>query len=216
MQAAGRRAHDERGHQVLEHRSRPGDQRGAASDRRDGAPEPEPVARGDIALGDRHEAREARLRREQVVAARVEIALRDPVADREELALRVEQKTELHRVGHGSRRRLERREAAFQGARVVAGPAAVAAVTLDRSVRGLRPVQHFGAGVVAAFARQRAGDVDHGRGVGRDLRQSCTDVLRRHRACRSAAASASSASVSCCRVIVCVRRSSGILARLRA
>ncbi len=44
-----------------------------------------------------------------------------------------------------------------------------------------RPEQHFGAGVVAPFACQRAGDVDHGRGLRRGHRQSGSDVLRRHR-----------------------------------
>ncbi len=109
------------------------------------------------------------------------------------------------------RRRRERREALFQGARGVGGGGNVAAVTLDRSLRRLRPEQHFGAGVVAAFAGERSGDVDHGRGVRRDLRQSCTRCPRRRIGAwpASAAASASSASPSCCRVIVCVRRSSG-------
>ena len=71
-QAAGRRAHHERRHQIFEHRARPGDQRGAVRDRRDGAAEPEPVAGRNVALGDRHEARQPRLGGEQIVAARVE------------------------------------------------------------------------------------------------------------------------------------------------
>ncbi len=74
-QASRRRAHDQRGHQIFEHRSRPGDQRGAVRDRRDGAAEMEPVAGRDVALGDRDEAREPRLGGEQIVAARVERAL---------------------------------------------------------------------------------------------------------------------------------------------
>ena len=44
-QAAERRPHDQRRHEVLEHRARPGDQRRATSDRRHRTPEPEPVAR---------------------------------------------------------------------------------------------------------------------------------------------------------------------------
>ena len=80
-EAPGRRAHDERGHQVLEHRSRPGDERRAVAERGDGAPEPEPVPRRDVALGDRHEAREARLRGEQIVAARIELAFGDAIAN---------------------------------------------------------------------------------------------------------------------------------------
>ncbi len=42
-QASRRRAHDERGHQILEHRSRPRNQRGAVRDGRRGAAEPEPM-----------------------------------------------------------------------------------------------------------------------------------------------------------------------------
>ena len=137
------------------------------------------MPRGDVALGDRHEARKARLGGEQVVAARVEIAPRDPITEREELAVRVEQKAELHRVGHGPRRRLERRQAPFQGAGGVGGLCKVTAVTLDRPLRRLRPEQHFGAGVVATFAGQRSGDVDHGRGLRRDFHQSCSELLRR-------------------------------------
>ena len=131
-QTAGRCAHDERRHQILEHRSRPGDERRAASDRRDGASEPEPVPRGDFALGDCHETRKARLGGEQVVAARVENALRGPIADREELALWIEEKAEFHRAGHGPRRLLERRQAPFQGVGGVGALCNVATVTLDR------------------------------------------------------------------------------------
>ena len=75
-QAAGRRAHDQRRHQVLEHRSRPGDQRRAAADRRHRAAEPEPVPGGHVALGDGEEARQPRLGGEQVVAVGVERRLR--------------------------------------------------------------------------------------------------------------------------------------------
>ena len=62
-QAAGRRAHDERGHQILEHRAGPGDERRAAGDRRHGAAEPEPVAGRHITLGDGKEARQPGLGR---------------------------------------------------------------------------------------------------------------------------------------------------------
>ena len=87
QQAAGRRAHDQRRHEVFEHRARPGDERRACSDRRDRAPEPKPVARRNVVLGDGDEARQARLGGEQVVAVRIERALVAPVADREEPAL---------------------------------------------------------------------------------------------------------------------------------
>ena len=71
-QAAERRAHDQRRHQILEHRARPRDQRRAAPDRRHRAAQPEPVAGRHLALGDREEAGEPRFRGQQVVAAGVE------------------------------------------------------------------------------------------------------------------------------------------------
>src|SRR5450755_2768609 len=98
-QAAGRRAHHQSWHQILEHRSRPGDQRRAVFDRGDGPPEPEPVTGWDVALGDRHKARETRLGGEQVVTARIELALRDEITNGEELSIRVQEETELHRFG---------------------------------------------------------------------------------------------------------------------
>ena len=60
-------------------------------------PRPEPVAGRNVSLGDRHEARQPRLRGEEIVTARVERALGDEIADREQLAVVVKQKSELHR-----------------------------------------------------------------------------------------------------------------------
>ena len=77
-QAAGRRAHDQRRHQVLEHRARPGDQRRPVSERRRGPAEAEPVPGRDIALGDGEQAGEPRLRCEQIVAARCRAGARRP------------------------------------------------------------------------------------------------------------------------------------------
>ena len=50
---------------------------------------------GDVALGDREEARQTGLRGEEVVVARVQRAVADPEADREELARGVEQEREV-------------------------------------------------------------------------------------------------------------------------
>jgi hypothetical protein len=69
-QAAGRRVHHERRHQVLEHRPGPRPQHRAAPDRASPSAEAEPVPRLDVALRDREQAREPRLGGEQVVAAR--------------------------------------------------------------------------------------------------------------------------------------------------
>ncbi len=62
----------------------------------DGAPQPEPVARRRIALGDRHEAGQPRLRGQQIVAVRIEDALGGLEADRQQQAVLVQQKAEFH------------------------------------------------------------------------------------------------------------------------
>ena len=60
----------------------------------------EPMRRRDVTLGNRDEACEPRLRRQQIVTTRVEAAIGNAVADREELPRRIEEKAELHRVEH--------------------------------------------------------------------------------------------------------------------
>ena len=50
------------------------------------------MAGRNVALGDRDEARQPRLGGEEIVATRVEGALGDEIADREQLAVVVEQK----------------------------------------------------------------------------------------------------------------------------
>ena len=113
QQASGRRAHDERRHEVFEHGARPGNEGGAFADRRDGASEPKPVAGRNVVLGDRDEARQARLGGEQVVAVGVERPVRG-TSDRQQAALLIEQKAELHAFGHRARSRFDRRQALLQ------------------------------------------------------------------------------------------------------
>ena len=55
-EAADRGAHDERRHQVLEHRAGPRDEGGAARDRGQRPAEPEPVTCRQIPIGNRHQA----------------------------------------------------------------------------------------------------------------------------------------------------------------
>ena len=141
------RAHDQRRHQVLEHRARPGDERRAARDLGGHAPHPEPVLGRDVALGDREEAREPRFGGEEVVAVRVALAVARQIADRQELALGVEQEAVVHRHREvaGGRGKTARRRAS------VASPssrtpirrreAQVLLVTRDRGDKGLRPDQ---------------------------------------------------------------------------
>jgi hypothetical protein len=74
------------GHQVLEHRAAPREQREVAVVVGQKTAEREPVILGQLLACDEKEAREARLRREQVVAARIAAARGDVVPDREEFA----------------------------------------------------------------------------------------------------------------------------------
>ena len=74
-QAALGGPHDQRGHEVLEHRPRPGDEGGAELERRHGAAETEPVRGGHLAAGDAEEAGQARLGGQQVVPPLVEGAI---------------------------------------------------------------------------------------------------------------------------------------------
>ena len=97
-QAAGRGVHDERGHQVLEHRAGPGHERRSESDGGHRAAEPEPVGGGNLTLGDRDETGEPRLGGEEIVLTGIEAAVGDAVADRENPAHRIEEKAERHRV----------------------------------------------------------------------------------------------------------------------
>ena len=85
--AALRLLHDQRRHQVFEHRARPRNQRPAEADLDDGPAETEPVLGRNVALGDGEEAGEAGFRGEQVVTALVELMLLHPVADRHQLAV---------------------------------------------------------------------------------------------------------------------------------
>ena len=71
-QRAGKAAHQQQRHQVLEHRAAPRHQRRAAVDVRHEASEMEPVVLRHVAFGDGDEAGQPRLRRQQVVERAVE------------------------------------------------------------------------------------------------------------------------------------------------
>ena len=80
-------------------------------DRRHGTAEVKPVRDGDVALGDRDEAGQPRLGGEEVVPAGIGAAVRDAVADREDLARGIEEEAELHLAEHRLRERGHGREA---------------------------------------------------------------------------------------------------------
>ena len=89
------------------------------------------MAGRDVALGDRHKARETRFGGKQVVTARVELALLDKITNREELSIRVEEEAELHGLGHGPRRRFQRRKAVVQRLGNFGGLGCVTPMTID-------------------------------------------------------------------------------------
>ena len=135
------------------------------------------MAGRNVSLGDRHEARQPRLRGEEIVTARVERALGDEIADREQLAVVVEQKAELHCERCRPRGLLQGREARRRRGGCLRRPVEITAVALDRSSGRLRPEQHVGAGVVASFARERKSDVRQGLRVDRERRETFRDPL---------------------------------------
>jgi hypothetical protein len=170
QQAATRRAQHQVRHQVLEHRARPGHERGAGADRRDGAAEPEPVTRGDVALRDGDEAREPRFGGEQVVTGVVERTVRGAIPDRQQLALPVEQEPEFHRARQRERVVGQPLEMLDDETRGVARQQ-VAAPAVDGAACRLHPVDEVGVAVDVGFGRQRAHQVHQRGGAFGGLRQ---------------------------------------------
>ena len=168
-------------------------------DRRDGTAEAEPVARRDVALGDRDEAREPRLGGEQIVAARVERALRHAIADREQLALGIEQEAEVHCRAPSSRAVASSAARRAVRAAAASGDGSMSRrwLSIERRAAAIQNSMSAPASSPRSLANAR-GDVGHGLGLRGELRQA----LRRCVAspvsgCRTAAASAASASSSC-------------------
>ena len=160
-QTSRRRPHDQRRHQIFEHRSRPGDQRGAMSDRGRRAAKLKPVAGGKIALGDGEKTRQPRFGGQKVVAVGVERALCRQIADREEVALAVHEKAELHGHRHRTGDFLQFPQPQFQVLGGFGVARKVGAMRRDGVHRGLRPEQHVRASLVAALAGQRPRHIEH-------------------------------------------------------
>ena len=95
--------HDEARHQVFESGAAPRQERRRAADARDEPPQVEPVRFRKLAARDRDEAGEPRLRSQQVVVRRVQmpraLLVREPIADREDPALRVVEEPEAGALG---------------------------------------------------------------------------------------------------------------------
>ena len=92
----------QRRHQVLEHRARPRTQPGGAAIGKERPAERAPVHHRHVAFGDGPQAGDARLGRQQVVVAGVELLLGHPKADVEELAPPVVEKAEVRLVGQAA------------------------------------------------------------------------------------------------------------------
>ena len=133
------------------------------------------MACGDVTFGNRDEARQPRLRSEQIIAAWVERAFRHSITDRQQLTIWIDQKAVAHVERHRPRCLFQGREALRQGGGCLGRLADVPPVTLDRAARRRHPEQHVSAGVVAAFARECRRDVGHDLG----LRGEIGQMLRR-------------------------------------
>jgi len=96
QQGPGIGAHEQRGHQVLEHGGAPGQQRTGAVDLGERPGQVHPMAAGHLALGEGHQAGDAGLGCEQVVIVLVQLARGHVVADVKDLALAVEQEGKVH------------------------------------------------------------------------------------------------------------------------
>ena len=96
QQALSRFLHHQRGHQVLEHGSRPRLEPGGDPDGQKSPAERHPVAAGCIALGDRQKAGQTGLRCQQVVVAGVQAVLVDAKTNVKQMALVVVKTRKIH------------------------------------------------------------------------------------------------------------------------
>src|SRR6188474_1013561 len=96
----------------------------------------------NVVLRDREETRQARFRREQVVAAGIQRAFDSLIADSQQLALRVQQEVELRRQRQHARTCLQRQQASIERMTRGLGLFQIATPALDRALRSLRPEQH--------------------------------------------------------------------------
>ena len=167
QQAPRRCTHDQRWHQVFEHRARPGDERRTVSYCGNRAPEPKPVAGRYIVFRDGYETCETRFRGEQVVAAGIQRAVGRAVADREESPLGIEQKAKLHRVGHFQRRGLQAGQplSQSQGGRI--RHTAIPLPACDRPSGRFRPKSYLAAHLIAELTGEGP------RNVGKRCGQGC-------------------------------------------
>src|SRR6185295_8599384 len=93
--------HYQQRHQVLEHGTRPRDERPLATDKRQLATQSKPMFLRYISFGDADETCESCFCSQQVVIRIVRLQLCNVVANGEELAIFVEQEREIHLMKNG-------------------------------------------------------------------------------------------------------------------
>ena len=97
--AAVRLDQNERGHEVLKHRARPGSQTSSCADGIKRPSQGGPMAHGYVAFGNGDQAGQARFRRQQIVKAGVMLLLGHAIADVQQMASWVIQKREVGSPG---------------------------------------------------------------------------------------------------------------------
>ena len=166
--AALRLVEHQRGHQVLEHRARPGAQAHLVADRREGPAQRRPVPHRHVALGDGQQAGQAAFRGQQVIVAAVELAAVGAQADVQQPAHRIEE----HRVVGRQRQRAAAR-------RQLAQPALQRGRRAQVLQQRLQRVEVVAQQPQAALVAARGIDLGHalpqrvelGAGLGQPLRQ---------------------------------------------
>ena len=180
-QAPFRLAHDKDRHEIFEHRPRPGDQRGPAVDGGQQSTQSEPMPNRQISLGNRQEAREPGLRREKIVATGVLRAVSHSIADGQQLALRLDQKSEFHGHRKGARASPKRSQARNEPRRGRWIRFDVAQIAQHIGAQHAGPMQQRRVAAFGTFVGQRLRDVANGIGLlkyGSERRRAAARVDR--------------------------------------
>ena len=126
---------------------------------------------GSVALGDREEAGQPRLGRQEVVAIGIQRRLGNNKSDRQQLPLLVEEKAELHRHRHGAERILQHDQPGVARSDGLRRRRQISSMRVDRGEARLRPIQEIRSAAVAALERDRAGDIEQDRRLAGEFRQ---------------------------------------------
>ena len=152
QQAVTGLGHQQRGHQVFEHRARPGLQARHHAHRQEGPAEGGPVAPRNVALGNRQKAGQPGLGGQQVVITRIERMFLHAQADMKQVALAVVQAAKVHGRVQGLAARGQLQQAGLR--RLAVGAA------LRQAGAGLRDGQQQ-AGQVATVDDRHIGRLQH-------------------------------------------------------